>query len=106
MVVTGFPPEVPDDLDPEVERLLEELEAAYERWEAKIADKERDHFEAAYGGVEAVGDRDGGLESLWLSPDLNAYPHLEVERRLNKVFGSLRDAAMEANPAPAAEDLL
>ncbi|AYE99560.1 hypothetical protein C0J29_31855 (plasmid) [Mycobacterium paragordonae] len=97
--MADFALEGADELDPVVRDLMDELRAAYERMEAKLADQLREHFEASYGGVEGVGDRDGGLGSLWLSPDLMAYSHIEIERRLNVVLGSLRDAA-----AGAAED--
>jgi hypothetical protein len=108
MGVAGLPQDgADDDLDPEVARLLDELDSAADRLEAKIADEQGDHFEAAYGGVEAVGDRDGGLESLWLSPDLMSYSYLELERRLNTTFTSLREAALDAaeDADAAAEDL-
>ena len=107
-MVTGYPHDgADDDLDPEVACLLDELESAYERWEAKIGDEQGDHFEVSYGGVEAVADRDGWLESLWLSPDLMSYSYLELERRLNRAFTSLRDAALDAaeDSDAAAEDL-
>lgn len=107
MVVTGFPVDAADgDMDPDVARLLDELDFAADRWDEKVADGQRDHFEAVYGGVEAVGDRDGRLESLWLSPDLLSYSYLDLEHRLNTAFAALREAALEASADEAAKDLL
>jgi hypothetical protein len=107
MVVTGFPVDATDgDLDPEVARLIDELDFAADRWDAKVADEQRDHFEAVYGGVEAVGDRDGRLVSLWLSPDLMSYSYLDLEHRLSTAFASLREAALDAAADADAKDLL
>lgn len=97
--------ELDPELDPVVRDLMEKLRAEYERIEATLAEQLREHFEASYGGVEGVGDRDGGLHSLWLSPDLMAYSHLEVERRLNVVLGSLRDAAAGVADEEDAQDV-
>jgi hypothetical protein len=107
VVVTGFPADAADDdLDPEVARLLDELDAAADRWDAKVADGQCDHFEAVYGGVKAVGDRDGRLVSLWLSPDVMSYSYLDLEHRLCTAFASLREAALDAAADPAVKGLL
>lgn len=81
-----------DDLDPEVRRLLNDLEEASSRHEAELAERERERLEASYGGVEALADRNGKLLGLWVSADLMAHPYMEVERRLNVVIDSLRES--------------
>lgn len=107
MVVTGFPVDAEDgDLDPEVARLIDELDFAADRWDAKVADGQLDRFEAVYGGVEAVGDRDGRLVSLWLSPDLMSYSYLDLEYRLSMAFAALREAALGAAADAVAEGML
>lgn len=97
--------ELGPEVDPVVRDLMDALQAAAERHEARLAEQLGEHFEASYGGVEGAGDVEGGLYSLWLSPDLMAYSHLEVERRLNVVLGSLRDAAAGVAPEDDAEDV-
>lgn len=86
-----------DDLAPEVRQLLAELEENHQMWEEKLTSDESDHFSVAHGGVEALGDRDGGLRAFYVSDELWARSTLELEGTMNDVFHSLGSAAAEAD---------
>lgn len=93
-----------DDLDPEVRRLLADLEENHQMWADKLAAKESDHFSSSHGGVEAVGDRDGGLRAFFVTEELWARSSLELEQTMNVVFGSLGSAAQKSGEADEDDD--
>lgn len=93
-----------DDLAPEVRQLLAELEENHQMWEEELASEESDYFSVAHGGVEALGDRDGGLKAFYVSEELWARSTLELEQTMNVVFHSLAATASEADATDESGD--
>ncbi len=79
-----------------VDRLLLDLEAGYEHWEARIADEESERFEVSLPDIEAIADRTGRLLSLWLADSVLSWPVVEFEARMNEVIGLLRQQVIDA----------
>ncbi|WP_165756362.1 DUF2710 family protein [Mycobacteroides abscessus] len=86
-----------DDLDSEdyVDDLIRAFERGADAWDEQIALKEDSLFPVSMGDIEAVGDRDGRLRSLWLHPAVMGYSPGEFQSRMNMMIRALHDKAVE-----------
>jgi hypothetical protein len=88
---------VADDPDGgvDVDAIIDECLRASDGWAELLSVKEDSLFPVSMGDIEAVGDRDGRLRSLWLHPAVMQYSAGELQSRLNLMIQALRDKAME-----------
>lgn len=90
--------DIPDD-DPDsdgyVDAIINACKRAADAWAEQVALKEDSLFPVSMGDIEAVGDRDGRLRSLWLHPAVMQYTAGELQSRLNLMITALHNKAME-----------